>query len=201
MRFFDLSHPVWQAIGKAGSIMLLSVLWIVCSLPVITIGAASIALNRKVLDVLNASDNNLVKGYFSSFAAVFRRVTLLWVGCIAIGTLFIVEMLFFGQLEGNVNTLAKAAVLVLGIVWVAFVKSMFLIGAVENISGRKLLSRSAANTLRVLPIFTLLAALETSGTIFACYEAVWLLPFLPGICAFLDCKLFRKLLIKEGGAA
>ena len=37
-RFFDLDNVVWRTIDKIGKIFLLNLLWLICSLPVFTIG-------------------------------------------------------------------------------------------------------------------------------------------------------------------
>ena len=43
-RFFDLDNVVWRTIDKIGKIFLLNLLWLICSLPVFTIGASTSAL-------------------------------------------------------------------------------------------------------------------------------------------------------------
>ena len=43
-RFFDLDNVVWRTIDKIGKIFLLNLLWLICSLPVFTIGASTTAL-------------------------------------------------------------------------------------------------------------------------------------------------------------
>ena len=36
---FNYDNPVWRFIGKLGDLILLNVLWIICSIPIFTIGA------------------------------------------------------------------------------------------------------------------------------------------------------------------
>ena len=42
--FFNLDNPIWRFMGKVFDIMVLTVLWVVTSLPVFTIGASTTAL-------------------------------------------------------------------------------------------------------------------------------------------------------------
>lgn len=42
--FFNYDNPVWRFIGKLGDLILLNILWIVCSIPVFTIGASTTAV-------------------------------------------------------------------------------------------------------------------------------------------------------------
>ena len=42
--FFNLDNPIWRFMGKVFDMMVLTVLWVVTSLPVFTIGASTTAL-------------------------------------------------------------------------------------------------------------------------------------------------------------
>ena len=53
-RFFDLDNVVWRTIDKIGKIFLLNLLWLICSLPVFTIGASTTAL---IYTSMKLSDN------------------------------------------------------------------------------------------------------------------------------------------------
>ena len=44
MRFFSVDNPVWRFIRKIGYLWLLNILWVLTSLPVITLGASTTAL-------------------------------------------------------------------------------------------------------------------------------------------------------------
>ena len=41
---FNYDNPVWRFIGKLGDLILLNILWIICSIPVFTIGASTTAV-------------------------------------------------------------------------------------------------------------------------------------------------------------
>ena len=41
---FNVENPVWVFMGKLVDMLLLSGLWVICSLPVVTIGASTAAL-------------------------------------------------------------------------------------------------------------------------------------------------------------
>lgn len=44
MKFFSLENPIWKFIGNLADFFLLSCLWYLCCLPVVTAGAATTAL-------------------------------------------------------------------------------------------------------------------------------------------------------------
>ena len=70
-RFFDLDNVVWRTIDKIGKIFLLNLLWLICSLPVFTIGASTTAL---IYTSMKLSDNEGYwhQNFFSSF--IWQRV-------------------------------------------------------------------------------------------------------------------------------
>ena len=44
MKFFSLENPIWKFIGNLADFFLLSCLWYLCCLPVVTAGTATTAL-------------------------------------------------------------------------------------------------------------------------------------------------------------
>lgn len=66
-----------RLLGMLSSLVLLNLLWLLCSLPLFTIGAAASALNDCVLQ-LDRGESAGVKAFFRSFRTNFRRSTLLW---------------------------------------------------------------------------------------------------------------------------
>ncbi|MFQ9510793.1 MAG: DUF624 domain-containing protein, partial [Lachnospiraceae bacterium] len=41
---FNLDNPVWRFIGKLVDVALLNLLWIICCIPIVTIGPATTAM-------------------------------------------------------------------------------------------------------------------------------------------------------------
>ena len=39
-RFFDMENPIWQGLGVIADMLILNLLTVICSLPVVTAGAA-----------------------------------------------------------------------------------------------------------------------------------------------------------------
>ena len=44
MKFFSVDNVVWRSIAKLGQIWVLDLIWLLCCLPVVTIGASTTAL-------------------------------------------------------------------------------------------------------------------------------------------------------------
>ena len=77
-RLFSYEGPVSQGIGKILDFLLLSVLWLVFSLPVITVGGASAALYYTARKVLRRDIGHVTKEFLRCFRGNFRQATVLW---------------------------------------------------------------------------------------------------------------------------
>lgn len=87
VQLFDPENRFWQFLGKITDAACLSVLWLITSLPLITIGASTTAFYEYTLKSVQNLEGSLFKSYFKSFRVHFKRSTLLWLIQLA-GTLF-----------------------------------------------------------------------------------------------------------------
>lgn len=58
-RFFDSGTPVWRFIGNFGEMLILSLLWALCSFPLITAGAASTALYDTIVHCIRNREEDI----------------------------------------------------------------------------------------------------------------------------------------------
>lgn len=78
MSFMEYDSPLNEIISKTVDIILLSALWFLCCLPVITIGASTTALYYSVVKAIRKNRGYAVKNFFHAFAGNFFPATLLW---------------------------------------------------------------------------------------------------------------------------
>lgn len=82
---FSVDNAVFQAISRVGDMFLLSLMFVLTSLPVITIGASLTALNDMAIKILRQRDAGTIKGYFKSFRDNFFQSTVIWLIMLPIG--------------------------------------------------------------------------------------------------------------------
>lgn len=83
-RIFDIDNPVMRVLIKIFDSMCLSVIWIVFSLPVFTMGAASAALYLSTYRYIRRGEGYLWRTFWNGFKENFRRSTLAWLAAMAI---------------------------------------------------------------------------------------------------------------------
>ena len=76
---FNLDSPFMQMLTKAGDMILLNVMFLICCVPVITAGASIAAMHKMMQEVVYDTDSGTVKGFFRAFKANFKQATILWI--------------------------------------------------------------------------------------------------------------------------
>ena len=94
-RFFNSEVGIWRFFGRVGEIVMLSLLWTVCSVPLVTAGAASTALYDTVVHLVRRGENELFYRFFGTFRRELKTAclsTLLW-GAVAALLVFLYRSL------------------------------------------------------------------------------------------------------------
>lgn len=104
MNLFNMDGPVFRALGKLADLTILNLVFLVCCLPIVTIGAALTALNYVTLKMAEGEEGYIVKSFFKSFRQNFVQSTLLWLITLAAG---IVLALDFYIVSGVSDVLMK----------------------------------------------------------------------------------------------
>ncbi|MBR2783496.1 MAG: YesL family protein [Firmicutes bacterium] len=107
-----MNNPFMQALSVAADLLVLNALTLVCSLPVVTAGASFAALHDITGQIVRGDESYLVKPFFRSFAANWKKSTLL-------GLVFLLAaaLLYFDYLAAS----ALAPVLRLPVAAICFI--------------------------------------------------------------------------------
>lgn len=83
--FFNPDNPVMRFITKIANSVYLNILWLVCSLPIFTIGASTTSLFYVTLKMAKNEEGNLTAAFFRSFKENFKQATKIWLILLAGG--------------------------------------------------------------------------------------------------------------------
>ncbi len=102
-----------QFLSRIADLIILNLLWLLCCVPVVTVGAATAALYRATLNMATDTDkSSLIRGFFADFSANWKQATTVWL-IMLIPTVVIVAnigLLLFGSL-GNSFVMQVACLL------------------------------------------------------------------------------------------
>ena len=95
----------------------LSLLWTICSIPIITMGAASAALMRCVLNMNTNIGNWRSRHFFKYFRSNFKNATLMWLIFLLAAAVFIADLLILSS-PNSASASVQRIVAVIGlIIW------------------------------------------------------------------------------------
>lgn len=168
-QFFDPESFAWKPFGILADLLTLSLLWLVCSLPVFTLGAATTALYDAAVHSLRFKEQEMISRFFRTFKAEFKLSTLallllggIWATCFFVLRWFINHT---GTSDGALVAAYAGLFLLLlptGLLcWVFPLLSRF------GFSFKALCLTTLKLSLGKLP-FTLLMALSLAGTVWLC---------------------------------
>ena len=84
---FSINSPLWRFMDKALRLIWLNLLWFLCCLPIVTIGASTTALYSVTLKYARDEEGYLTRSFFQAFRQNFRQSTIIWLVMAAIGIL------------------------------------------------------------------------------------------------------------------
>lgn len=131
-KFFEFATKIAQ-------LMWLNILTIVCSLPVVTIGAAFTAMHRVLVDIYRDEENKITKTYFKSFKTNFWQATKIWLVYLVFYAVLLVDYWALKALDNNtiryLNILLPALVLIssLSLNWAFVVQSRYALSMKQTL--------------------------------------------------------------------
>lgn len=131
---FHYENPFIQFLVRVGDLMILNALFILCSLPVVTLGASLTAMHRVTQNMLFEQEEPIIKSFFRAFRQNFKQSTLAWlVELVVIVSLVCDVLLVMAYFDGGLAKAMYILVAVLAILVVGvFSYLMPLIARYEN---------------------------------------------------------------------
>ncbi|WP_029199735.1 YesL family protein [Oribacterium sp. NK2B42] len=119
--FFNYDNPIWRFVGRLGDMILLNILWILCSLPIVTIGASTTALYYCTLKIVRNEDDGDIKMFFRSFKLNFKQATIIWIPMLLLIMLLVFDFNFFGSVlagAGVTRILLQGITIAMMVIWI-----------------------------------------------------------------------------------
>lgn len=125
---FNYENPIWRFVGKLGDLILLNVLWIICSIPIFTMGASTTAVYYVTLRLVRDEDGQTIRCFFRSFKENFKQATVIWLLVLLTGIILGFDLYFFLRVlagDSMVHTVLTAVVGAMIIIWLFVVTYIF----------------------------------------------------------------------------
>lgn len=99
-RFLRLDSPFIRFLSRIVDIAILNFLFIIYSIPILTIGASITALYTVTIKMVRNEDPYILGTFVSSFKKNFKQGTMVWAIMLFLGLLFALDLRFLAYLSG-----------------------------------------------------------------------------------------------------
>ena len=206
MKFFSYESKFSQLLLKLCYACCLNLLWIVCSLPIFTIGASTTALYYASLKLVRDEESHIGAQFFRSFKENFKQATVLWLILLGVGLFLGADVYLVWHLRANsagvpavLWTLCLALLIGACVVYVIVLEYVFpLLASVCN-TNLAMLKNSFLIGTHYLFATVLIFAVHFARFFVA---VAWFTPILifgEGLCALISAWLLNHILISVSG--
>lgn len=201
MNLFNLDSPLMQFLTKITDLIILNVLYLVCCIPVVTIGAATTALYTVALKAAKNEESYIVRSFFRALKDNFKIGTLSWLIVFVAGMVLWMDFQILPGMAAPLRQIFQVLTLSLALLYLITVLYLFpYIARFENT-----LSCSFKNAFflaiahlpytMLLAAITVLAFLATMYVDFKITGFLWIVIGFSGL-TYINSIFFRKIFAK-----
>ena len=202
MKFFSYDSPFSQLLLKLCYSCYLNLLWFICCIPIVTIGASTTALYYTSLKIVRDEDRSLARMFFRSFRENFRQSTVLWLILLAAGLVLAGDGYIAYRLRASSTgvpaamwTLILAVLIAAGVVYT--IVSIFVFPLVASVSNTNLAMLKNAFLIGTHYLFCTITVFAVHFAMFFAVVRIFtpLIIFGEGLCAMVSSYLMSNVLL------
>lgn len=134
---FRMESRLFQIVEKTVNLIKLNIIWVLCSLPLVTAGAALCALHVTAVKILEGEEGYVFRDFWTVYRSKMRLSLKLWLPLLAAAVILIYDYMFWREVEGNLAEGMRVLICVLSGLWIALVIYVFPLAArMETAAGR-----------------------------------------------------------------
>lgn len=194
MGIFNPEHGVYRLTEKIADLVILSVFWLVCSIPLVTLGPATAALYNAVVRCILGNERNSWAVFFRTFQTNFKvgALTSLVVLPAAVVLVVLHEVLYQMALTDHVGYMLFFAYRVFLLLPIGFLCYLFPVLSRFTFQVNGLLANCGKLAIAHLPS-TVLMALIAFAALIVCSCLPVLVMLLPALVACLHACLLERI--------
>ena len=124
MNLLNEDNVIHIFLNKLGDIIVANLLFLLCCIPIITIGPALTALYHCMLRTVKGNNNGTTKTFFRAFKENFRQSLIVWLGLLAVGFILFLNIRF---LQNTASVVSKPLFYIsLGIAGLVIILALYI---------------------------------------------------------------------------
>ncbi|MDR1687413.1 MAG: YesL family protein [Clostridiales bacterium] len=202
--FFNIDGPFYKFGTVLWDIMALSFLWLLFSLPIVTIGASTTALYYITTRRISKKEGYITKDFWQSFKSNFKQSTLVWLCIMVIGIILAINIYIMREpglsasldLPDTYKSILYILQLMFAFELIFFMLYVFPIISRFDIHGKMLIKTTLLMLHKHLPTTILLAALFLTIVIAPLFTDPILYIFAAGLYSYAAAYFFMRIFKK-----
>ncbi len=199
-KWFDLDSPIMTALSRMTDMVILSLLWFVCCLPVFTIGPATVAMYYVALKWARKEEVKISSAFFQAFKKNFKQGVIMNLLFLVVGAVLLADYFIMATMNTSRGDLSSTVFLVMGI-WMLCImfyaypmQAQFFNTIRQTLINAALLSARKFGVTVIVFVLNMLPVILgfISPVVLVRTSPVWVM-LAPGVVAFVNAKLFAKL--------
>lgn len=93
-KLFDHENGFWRRMSKLADIVGLNFLFMICCIPIVTIGASASAFYYNMMKLVQDEESYIIRGFFRAFKDNFKKATILWLIMLFLGSFLTLDCYF-----------------------------------------------------------------------------------------------------------
>lgn len=166
-----LDNGVTRFLGKVADFMILNILWIVCSIPIITIGASTTAMYSVMLKLVKNEEGYIAKGFLKAFKDNLKQSTLIWLLYLIFGIVIAVDFRLLGIMNPSIRTAIQVFLIFMSILLISMGIYGFALQARYENTVKNTLKNALILTVAKMP-YTLLMLVITVAPVIITFLTV-----------------------------
>lgn len=207
MRFNWTDNVVMRALGKIGDMICLNVMWLICCIPIITIGASTTALYTVMLRMVKNEEGYIFRGFLKAFKSNFKQSTLIWLILLLLGIVWTVDFRVAGFMPGMAGIVLRTLFLALGFILLSVMIYIFPLTARYENGIKATFKNALILTVAKLPYTFLMVAIVVAAVFASLWSAFTLLFSLPlwliiggALIAWVNSYILRRVFVVFEGS-
>ena len=203
-RVFNFEGPVFSSLSRLADLFWLNLLFIICCIPIVTIGAATTALYYVTLKMVKDEEGYITKSYFRSFKQNFAQATVIWALFLIIATVLMFDLrianggLAAGFLsDSSVSNIVVVAVFVMAIIVVMTLTYVFPILAKFDNTVKNTVKNAFLISIRHLPYTILMIIISAVPVVLMWFfpALIILLLIMFSAVAYINSKFLSRIFV------
>ena len=179
MRFNITDNVIVRALNKICDMVCLNVLWLICCIPIVTIGASTTALYTVMLKMVRNEEGYIFRGFFKAFKSNFKQSTIIWIVILLLGIVCWIDFQVAGMIPGTAGLVMRSIFTLVGFILLSVINYIFPLTARYENSIRATSRNALILAVGRLPYTILMDVVVVGAVIASLWNSVTLMFAIP----------------------